>query len=135
MPSKRKTKLYIGIAASGTLFLLILSDAWLQHYELDDQMMYLLLAMISAMLGVDIVRQSGSTSKMSPTKTDDSTDTEQSDESSSESSQRRHRGKGLRDPDRRRYRDSRRGIDYTRSDEDVPEPGQDDSTSDTEDTP
>lgn len=56
MPQRQDIKLYIGLAGSITLFLLILSDAWMKAYTLDEKMIYLLLAIISTMIGVDIFR-------------------------------------------------------------------------------
>lgn len=59
MVSRQEAKLFIGIAASLTLFLLILSEAWIRHYTTDNQFIWILIVMISTMIGVDLFQQGG----------------------------------------------------------------------------
>lgn len=60
MPSRQQIKLYLGSAACVTLLVLILSDAWLETYTLNDRMIYLLLAIMSPLLGIDLFNQTAS---------------------------------------------------------------------------
>lgn len=78
---KQTAKLLVGILASLTLFALILADALLPTYYLNDSLVFILVGIISTMFGVDLFNWLNGvpTPKVSSSDTDSDDETDDAD--------------------------------------------------------